>query len=271
MNIKDEAVELKPCPFCASRVLNQFKDDDFHIIQCAQCGCEIRHMQHHKVVAAWNRRALSSARVEVRELVSVKPLEWRDIRATHEAYTLFGGAYIITAYAGMAEPFKLEKRGFDGSLSTYYRHLDEAKAAAQADYERRVLSALASHEPAPEPAKDGPEVVAHGESYGDGILAVSLKPGRHYNIPLVRLSDYEALRAENERLREALEPFALVAEHDIGDGESDDDIFWPISNARYSMAGRLRVGHLRRARAALEAAAGALRNWSRQARARSGP
>lgn len=61
MNIKDEAVELKPCPFCASRVLNQFKDDDYHIIQCAQCGCEIRHTQHHKVSSCWNRRALEAA------------------------------------------------------------------------------------------------------------------------------------------------------------------------------------------------------------------
>ena len=60
MNIKDEAVELKPCPFCASRVLNQFKDDDNHIIECAQCGCEIRHTQHHKVSSYWNRRAPGS-------------------------------------------------------------------------------------------------------------------------------------------------------------------------------------------------------------------
>ena len=57
MNIKDEAVELKPCPFCASRVLNQFNDDDNHIIECAQCGCEIRNTQHHKVSSYWNRRA----------------------------------------------------------------------------------------------------------------------------------------------------------------------------------------------------------------------
>lgn len=62
----------------------------------------------------------------------------------------------------------------------------------------------------------------------------------------------EALEAEKARLREVLEPFAEVAEHDIGDDETDDDIFWPISNARYSMSGRLRVGHLRAARRALE-------------------
>ncbi len=62
----------------------------------------------------------------------------------------------------------------------------------------------------------------------------------------------EAAEAENERLRKALEPFARVAEHDIGDDEDDTDTFWPMSNARYSMSGRLRVGHLRAARLALE-------------------
>ncbi|TDR27814.1 hypothetical protein [Aquamicrobium defluvii] len=66
------------------------------------------------------------------------------------------------------------------------------------------------------------------------------------------LARIEALEAEVARLREALEPFAAVAEHDIGDDETDDDIFWPISNARYSMSGRLRVGHLRAARRARE-------------------
>ena len=61
--------------------------------------------------------------------------------------------------------------------------------------------------------------------------------------------DAESRLAELEK---ALEPFAAVAEHDIGDDETDDDIFWPISNARYSMSGRLRVGHLRAARRALK-------------------
>ena len=62
----------------------------------------------------------------------------------------------------------------------------------------------------------------------------------------------DSLKAEVERLREALMPFANVADLDIGDDEYDDDIFWPISNARYSMAGRLCVGDLRKARTALK-------------------
>lgn len=65
-----------------------------------------------------------------------------------------------------------------------------------------------------------------------------------------------SLAARVEALEAVLEPFAAVAEHDIGDDETDDDIFWPISNARYSMSGRLRVGHLRAARRAREAQGG---------------
>lgn len=69
----------------------------------------------------------------------------------------------------------------------------------------------------------------------------------------VDAANSRALEAEAQRdeALKALEPFALVAEHDIGEDETDDDIFWPISNARYSMSGRLRVGHLRAARRAL--------------------
>ncbi|WP_173931352.1 hypothetical protein [Chelativorans sp. Marseille-P2723] len=61
----------------------------------------------------------------------------------------------------------------------------------------------------------------------------------------------EAAEAAEAKLAEAMkviEPFAEVAEWDIGDGEDGDDIFWPMSNARYSVAGRLRVKHLRAAR-----------------------
>lgn len=62
----------------------------------------------------------------------------------------------------------------------------------------------------------------------------------------------EAAEAALAEARKALEPFANVAEHDIGEDEDDSDTFWPMSNARYSMAGRLRVGHLRAARRARE-------------------
>jgi len=53
-------------------------------------------------------------------------------------------------------------------------------------------------------------------------------------------------------LVEALKPFALVAEHDIGESETDSDLFRPMEG-KYARAPRLTVGDLRRARAAPEA------------------
>ena len=60
------------------------------------------------------------------------------------------------------------------------------------------------------------------------------------------LSEERARRAEVE---EALKPFALVAEHDIGSDEADRDIFRPM--LAHNHAPRLSVGDIRRARAAL--------------------
>ncbi len=59
-------------------------------------------------------------------------------------------------------------------------------------------------------------------------------------------------RAECERLREALRPFARVAEHDIGDDETDGDRFLPIVDRRHARAPLLTWGDLRRALAALK-------------------
>ena len=60
-----------------------------------------------------------------------------------------------------------------------------------------------------------------------------------------------SLRADNEKLRAALKPFADVAENDIGDDETDADIFRPITG-RYNHAPLLTVGDLRTAAAALK-------------------
>jgi hypothetical protein len=53
---------------------------------------------------------------------------------------------------------------------------------------------------------------------------------------------------QRDALRDALEPFAAVAEHDIGEGEADIDLFRPMNHNRAPL---LTVGDLRRARAAL--------------------
>lgn len=52
-------------------------------------------------------------------------------------------------------------------------------------------------------------------------------------------------------LREALEPFARVAEYDIGEAEHNSDKYRPM-DGRYAIAGALTVGHFRAALSALD-------------------
>jgi hypothetical protein len=56
---------------------------------------------------------------------------------------------------------------------------------------------------------------------------------------------------ENERLKEALWPFAKVAEKDIGETEHEADLFVPAH--AHNRAPRLVVGDFRRAHAVLRA------------------
>lgn len=62
----------------------------------------------------------------------------------------------------------------------------------------------------------------------------------------------ERLVAENERMREALKPFADVLA-DVGQDEADADLYRPMS-ARFTTREPIRIGALRRARTALEGA-----------------
>lgn len=62
------------------------------------------------------------------------------------------------------------------------------------------------------------------------------------------LSDLDTLLAQRAVAVEALEPFAEVAEHDIGEDEHDADRFRPMS--QHNHAPLLTVGDFRRARAA---------------------
>lgn len=62
--------------------------------------------------------------------------------------------------------------------------------------------------------------------------------------------DAEAALAE---ARKALEPFALVAEHDIGEDETDSDAFRPMPKP-FNHAPQITVGHLRAALAVVREA-----------------
>jgi len=72
------------------------------------------------------------------------------------------------------------------------------------------------------------------------------------NYLLTTVSAYDNHRALISSLAAALEPFASVAEHDIGTDERAADFFAPMTT--HNRAPRLRVGDLRLAKAAFEAA-----------------
>lgn len=223
MNIKDEAVELKPCPFCASRVLNQFKDDDNHIIECAQCGCEIANTIAWKAIAAWNRRQSPAG-------VGVKPLEWKPIGPADsdiEAETELG-TYVISVdsvVAGRTHYLWVAGQGESEEHHSDYTSMAEAKAAAQADYERRILSAI---EPAQAQGEGDDETYEIGkrEGYEEAVQDIDRltggdgeyryctdgDPERHTPDAAtmkLRIADrFTALRAERERLERALSQIA---------------------------------------------------------------
>jgi hypothetical protein len=97
---------------------------------------------------AWNRamyRAMIAASPQPEAYgVRVKPLEWREEAKHWLRASSVLGAYSITEYSGMrSEGFKLE---YGGGLTSYFNNLDEAKAAAQADYSARILAALSHTE-----------------------------------------------------------------------------------------------------------------------------
>lgn len=107
-------------------------------------GALVSNLRIHHAVAvvdAMNRRAPSA---EPRQ--AVRALEWAEQRGYAARAVTEVGIYAITHYAGMSKPFKLEGAGA-ANWPLYFRALPEAKAAAQADYERRILSALTAVEP----------------------------------------------------------------------------------------------------------------------------
>ena len=104
--------------------------------------------------------------------MKIKPLHWYGEHHREYAYALFGGSYSITRYAGMAKPYQLEKRGFDGSLQQPFATLEAARAAAKADYESRILSAI---EPAPDLAAEN----ARLREALSGIKTVAAQAHRH--------------------------------------------------------------------------------------------
>ncbi|WP_309083742.1 hypothetical protein [Chelativorans sp.] len=139
----------------------------------------------------------------------VKALEWNPFRAE----TPWGYYHIDDQRDRPAEelkgrlPFLLS--GSHTDLSRY-QTLEAAKAAAQADYERRVLSALASSKPdAPHMAvPSGPETVLRGEDWENAAHELFWKTGKEHLFELLRAQAHD--EAE-ERLAKSAAPAAPTA------------------------------------------------------------
>lgn len=101
--------------------------------------------------------------------LKINPLEWgKTSYGTPEAHSV-AGVYRINhaGNGGWSVVFKTEVlRAGDGR--TNFATLDDAKAAAQRDYETRIMSAI---------TVEHAEPVAYGEEYGGKLASVSLTRG----------------------------------------------------------------------------------------------
>ncbi len=143
--------ELKPCPFCGVEA-SEFKDrghSTAYSVGCFNGDCTIEPNTwadtKAEAIAAWNTRAdLSQAAITAAMMGAVKPLEWVHDKAECEV-----GVYVIDsgksgdgrwwAWAlnpDASDPFFIWTYGNSAGTEEF------AKAAAQADYQARILSAL---------------------------------------------------------------------------------------------------------------------------------
>lgn len=127
-----EKVARLRCPFCGSRGIDR-NSSGHKECYCTNCGAS-----GPKVKVDWNTRAALTAAEGVKP--RVKPLEWDGMDA--RAFDLFWSVreskstppfWIARAPGGQLE------NGFGGLK---FNTIEAAKAAAQADYEARILSAL---------------------------------------------------------------------------------------------------------------------------------
>lgn len=139
--INDAGLEPKPCPFCGGEAL-QWKCLGGEAMAC----CKQTDCPGYDVLCdlnAWNRRAdLVPA-----PSVTVKPLEWED----HE-----GQSYAIGAGAEYLVELSHNGSWYYEDVAGPFDSLDAAKAAAQADYEARIMAAIQIG-PAPAPPSEGVE------------------------------------------------------------------------------------------------------------------
>lgn len=157
----NEQIELKSCPFCGGEASIEQTGKKELTLRCVGvqpsglrgCGPQLVQKVTRQpldwlagiMAETWNRRALEAA--QPAGAVTVKALAWKE---------LYPGTFWPKTWHGVGvnTTYKVEQ-AFSGhawfAVGTYFDDLDEAKAAAQADYEQRILAALEHAAPAAEP------------------------------------------------------------------------------------------------------------------------
>lgn len=123
----------------------------------------------------------------------VKALEWRE---DHPAYFRAGsvaGIYAINFYAGLKHG--AAQLNHNHGTAEYFDTIEEAKAAAQADFDQRIRSALASP---PSPAEVSERIVPLEKAL-DGLVKKHIKRGPWHN-PLPANEQSEEINAAVEVL-----------------------------------------------------------------------
>jgi len=164
MTIPDEAVQAAPCPRCASA--NVYIEPDergsgsqwvFPVhIGCNDCGINLTCNEAETVedaVSHWNERALPFLTG-----VKVKALEWKQEYGNYPAWRAYMPNFEAVIDKGRARMYGEFPLRINGNMSKEkFDTIEAAKAAAQADYEARTLSAI---EAAPSPRAQALEEAA---------------------------------------------------------------------------------------------------------------
>ena len=151
------------------------------------------------------------------------------------------------------DPVAKMHREAAAAIERLQRELDEARGIVRNIYWMACRYADGRNTYAP-----GMYNRAIAKAYDAGWLTFD-HTGRRYEVQYARDGMSPEWKTAEERAtsaeaslaaaREALKPFAAVAEHDIGESEDDADLFTPMS--AHNRAPRLTVGDLRAARAIL--------------------
>ena len=162
--------------------------------------------------------------------VRVKPLEWQDFEGMGaKASAFYHANYMITLWRGRSEfevalSYPGYQTGFD--RERFHATLEAAKAAAQADYEARILAAL-------EPAPDAPVTVSTTEqdlgalvehfkakaekAYADGVRDAAKVADRYHQAAMkwaeTYCKDFEG-KTDSARIADEIRALLTEKEHD---------------------------------------------------------